>query len=283
MINRNLFTSLASTFHCGIFFLVLSGCSPKIAELNPSFDPAKVGSMKFALDPSEEFSTIVEKDRSIPAHVAENLAGWGYAISSRNEVEQTHKLTAMVGKIKLGPTPVGFSFTVGNSDPRALDYQKEEIFPITCYLSSKDDADKITAELTMDFAGQKFLKYRDSEPHHAELIAQLIDDISTVCYNLLSGLNVPTYTVELPTDPTTHVPAWAPAISIETIPADSPTPLKTKPAQAFDAPSGPEQSSQSPDNTPETNRQRIKKDPRKHIIIRNQGSDVIFTFGHERK
>lgn len=283
MINRNPFNSLSSAFHWFLLFLVLSGCASKVAEQNPSFDPGKVGNMQFILDPSEELSTIVEKDRDIPANIAENLAGWGYAISSRDEVEQSHNLTALVGKIKLGSTPVGFSFTVGNSNPRALDYQKEEIVPITCYLSSKDDADKITAELTMDFAGKKFLKYKDSEQHHAELVAQLIDDISTVCYNLLSGLNVPTHTAELPTDNTTHVPAWAPAISIETIPADASTPLHTKPVPAVDAPTDPKQPSQSPDNTPETNHQRIMKDPRKRIIIRNQGSDVIFTFGHERK
>jgi hypothetical protein len=92
----------------------------------------------------------------------------------------------------------------------------------------------------------------------------LVNDISTICFNLLSSLKINTLPYEKNLYSTK--PGWFPDIRVEIVndADDSTTPENTaQPAASQDI--------QKPTSS------------RKRMIIHNQGSPVIIKFGHERK
>ena len=132
--------------------------------------------------------------------VIHNLNEWCFPIVT-GTVTATHSLEVSIGKIENSSTPVGFSFSSGNSDPRSLAFQRDDVLPVTCRLvAQKYPAQH--AELTMSFSAEK--------PVKAEKLA---DHISTVCFDLLDDLHflVPETTKTLKT------PAWMPTVKVETL------------------------------------------------------------------
>ncbi len=194
----------------------------------------------FALSPTD----IAERVRA-------NLAEWEYPM--KNSGPYSHRLQANLGKISRQETPVGFSFSSGNSDPRASDFQKADVLPVECVLHKTGDV--AMAKQKSTFSAHEL----DIAAGRNRVTGKLIDQISTACFNLLEDLPLPKSANRLKT--TLFKPKWMPDVRVEV--REVPTKVDghgiTQPAAA------------------------IGNEPKKEIIIHNQGTPVIFQFGHERK
>jgi len=190
--------------------------------------------------------------------VVDNLAQWRYPVRVAGEKSYSHTLAMHIGEIKNSTTPVGFSFSSGNSDPRAAGFQKAEVMPVSCRLTSNGNPEQ-GVELAMSFSANGLIRDLKNHGYQTKIIDQLIDNMSTVCFDLLDSLNW--VKPEQQSMPLSIKPIWMPQVKIETIPAPVPA-GKVKTAVHSEI-----------DNTEE----------RKQIIIHNQGSPLILKFGHERR
>lgn len=221
----------------------------------------------------EADNSILQTD-TLKQQVGKNLADWAYPIAPQIKLPASHTITILIGTPERGSTPTGFSFSLGNSDPRALDFQKADVVPITCRLTALNQLEQ-SAELNMGFSDSAVI---GTNPN----LNELADHASTVCFNLLKEVNWPINNNANDVKPSKN--SWMPEIRIEQEQPASETP--TKPA--FDAPLGsstthlPEtQENQEVESKPIT--KEINKEGRKVYIIHNQGNPVTFKFGHERK
>lgn len=239
-------------------WLLLSGCTALVPKRASDFNPEAISTLLFVVDKPKELYGIPLTESGLIKQVDANLADAGYPIAADNPGEASHVLTAVLGPIRLGALPVGFSFKAGNSDPRSLAFQKAEVMSITCSLRAKDRPD-LLAELTMDIDGKAIRHATEPAVYEAELIDLLSTEISTVCYNLLNGIELPRQNGN--TREQQVSPSWLPEIRIEqqTVPEIRQSDEATDEQHKIQNPSG------------------------KRIIIRNNGSPVIFTWGHERK
>jgi len=224
---------------------LLTACAPGLEKKPMQIDTAAIKRIEFRIGTVKQASLKpILAQQGLADRIGQNLAGWGYPVGAKDNQSFSHTLTAEVGLIEHSETPPGFSFSSGNSDPRALDFQKTDVLPIGCELSSIPEP-KQTTYLYIDFAAS-----------NSASEAQLLDHISTVCFNLLSELK---WTDKSQNQPSSSLkPSWIPEVRIETV---------TSPDEAgkADAP-GKEREGEG----------------RKQIIIHNQGSPVILKFGHER-
>ena len=200
--------------------------------------------------------------------VSNHLAQWHYPIKTTAIGDVSHRLTATVGTVQTDATPVGFSFSRGNSDPRAAAFQQAQVIPITCQIISVKHPDQ-QAAFNTTVSANDFLP--DKQPMSATL-EKLSDEISTVCFNLLTALALPTSPSLTETgDNKLNKPSWMPNVSIEVnnAPAvNTPTTSETKAEVANSAKSA----------------IRLENDTvRKQIIIHNQGTPLIFEMGHQRR
>ncbi|WP_162472933.1 hypothetical protein [Methylotuvimicrobium alcaliphilum] len=186
--------------------------------------------------------------------IASHLNEWGYTIGSDADKPAGHRMQATIEAVKHGSTPTGFSFTAGNSDPRAVNFQKAEIVPITCSLISTANSTE-SADYTMEFIAKPL--------SGGEKRSRLIDQVSTVCLNLLKSLKVQPEERADALQATS--PSWAPDVLIETV--EEPE-TQTEPGKPVPS---------------ETNDVNAEKKSYKQITIHNQGSPVILKLGHERK
>lgn len=217
----------------------LAACSTLTEKSSVTFNTALVKQIKVQI--SSDDST------SRTASVIKNLSAWGYPIATHDTQSPSHLLTAKLGTIEQSQTPTGFSFSAGNSDPRALEFQKANVLPVSCELRAIAQPEQ-SVYLQMDFVADT-----SSE-------AKLIDHISTVCFNLLSELKWSEKT-PLQTLADDKV-RWMPEVHIETINEET---VGTEQEKLLG--------------------QKVTRssDGRKQIIIHNQGSPVILQFGHERR
>jgi hypothetical protein len=232
------------------------GCTPDLVKKQQPFDFSNLGRIELQLvgiDPSVSPTDIGQQ-------VSKNLVSYNYPIGAKDRLAFSHVLKATVGLVEHGSTPAGFSFSSGNSDPRAMDFQKADVLPISCELTAIAHPEQ-TGELSMGFTASDIDK-------HSLAPSKLADHISTVCFNLLREIKWP----EQPNTQTheTIKPGWIPEIRIETKEAPV-SPVKK------DAPVD------NTDNVDVENQAPANNEARKQIIIHNQGSPVIFQFGHERK
>lgn len=264
----------------GYLSCLLAGCGTGQVKSYQTLDVSTPGSIEIAIE-TEDDSLQIDV---IKQQVGKNLADWDYPISAINNKPASHQLTALVGKVEYGSTPAGFSFSVGNSDPRALDFQKANVLPITCKLNPIKQPQQ-SAELNMGFADSAITRANPDEK-------SLIDHVSTVCFNLLRELNWPI--AKTADKPEAKANSWIPEIRIETQEensTDSPTTapshtsaVESKPATTLDnnAPKAtPAPEIESAKSGPIT--KEITKEGRKVFIIHNQGNPITFKFGHERK
>lgn len=229
---------------------LLSGCTTGAEKKTSLIDVATIKQIDFKINSSKQPSIKLGDD--LQARIVKNLSDWGYPMKTLPGQDISHLLTADIGLIEHTATPTGFSFSSGNSDPRALDFQKTNVMPIRCTLSSLTTPGK-SADLELGFAvdSPDTGKLKMSEK-------EWMDHIGTVCFNLLSELDWP----DKQTQPTTNKPGWIPEVRIETVPAS------TEPGNT---------ATQSEKNT------IIRESTdRKQIIIHNQGSPLILHLGHER-
>lgn len=224
---------------------LLTACAPGLEKKPMPIDTASIKRIEFRVGTVKQPSLKpILAQRDAAARIGNNLAGWGYPVGTKDNQAFSHTLTAEIGLIEHSETPPGFSFSSGNSDPRALDFQKATVLPIGCELASIAQPTQ-TAYLYIDFAAANSANE-----------AQLVDHISTVCFNLLSELNWPDKRQNQPSS--SLQPSWIPEVRIETV----------TPPEAAGKADGPGEEKEN--------------EGRKQIIIHNQGSPVILKFGHER-
>ncbi|MCX7085360.1 MAG: hypothetical protein NTY69_07440 [Methylococcales bacterium] len=203
--------------------------------------------------------------------VIANLSEWHYPLQQAAP-NASHNLVASLGEISHESTPVGFSFSRGNSDPRSAEFQKANVLPITCTLSTKGSTlPPITHKMT--FSTEAFFS-GFTDTHTTD---KLVDQITTTCFTLLDNLKTPL--IDKPAQTTTFKPAWMPSVQVVV------KPIKPTVAQAIN----PE---------PLSGKTAIGKEPilikteavdeantevDKELIINNQGSPLTLHLGHERR
>ncbi|NOT85059.1 MAG: hypothetical protein HOP02_09870 [Methylococcaceae bacterium] len=228
-----------------LMLMALSGCSSGVVKQRQAFDFSQ----------SERIDLwIISHDpdalpKGINQQVLKNLAEWDYPVGTKAGMTFSHTLTAKVSEVERGNTPTGFSFSAGNADPRALDYQKMDVLPISCSLTAIANPEQMS-ELSMGFTASE-------SDRRALDKAKLTDHISTVCFNLLREVKWPL--AKAAATATKTPSSWMPEVQVET----KETPAVVHQSAGSVKPEAPEL--------------------RKEIIIHNQGSPVILHFGHERR
>ncbi len=209
--------------------------------------------------------------------VISNLAEWHYPIKLAAP-DASHNLVASLGEISYESTPVGFSFSRGNSDPRSMEFQKANVLPITCTLTTKGTTlPPITHKMT--FSMEAFFS-GFTDAHSTE---KLVDQITTTCFNLLDNLKTPL--IDKPAQTTAFKPAWLPSVQVVVKPV-APKPVKPNITQTVN----PEPVAEKPVSNPtpvivktETTEEASGDDVDKELIINNQGSPLTLHLGHERR
>lgn len=232
--------------------LCLIAESVAFAEPHGASDTIQAIQFELAADHLQQFGFNLQAS-ALAARVRGNLTEWEYPLPAAGPY--SHRLQAAVGKIVHGDTPVGLSFSSGNSDPRATDFQKADVLPVTCVFRSLD-TDAIIAEAKSTFSARPLL----GEYGETRIADKLVDQIGTACLNLLEDLPRP-QTLKRATS-STFKPKWMPDVRVEV--KETPLPASGENAAG---------------STQDANNVEVKKE----IIIHNQGTPVIFTFGHERR
>jgi len=256
--------STISVFAYSLALCGLVACTPEIAKKEPPIDFSALDRIQMLI--TNENNAAMPSELS--SQVTKNLADWNYPVGEQAGRTFSHRLTANIGKVTFGNTPTGFSFSVGNSDPRATDFQKIDVLPIRCEITSLTHPEQ-TRALSMGFTSLN----GDVRSLPSE---KIVDHISTACFNLLSDLKWP----EQANKEVTHStkPGWFPEIRIETVETKKTiAPQETKESSL---------NSKTPANNeiPANSIQIVPTDEsRKQIIIHNQGAPVIIQFGYERR
>ncbi len=245
---------------CSILLLGIAACATNSLKKQQAFDFSNPGRIELQITTNDP-SLSIETTR---LEVSKNLADWDYPMGAREGESVSHVLKATVGSVEYGDTPTGFSFSSGDSDPRALGFQKTFVLPIICQLSSithPEQSGELKLGFSTDEASKTFLR-----------VDKLADHISTVCFNLLTELKWPIKPKQSTDTTTIKSPSWMPEIRIETKEAPVVEPVeKVTPNKPND------------NNGIETKTVAPTTEHRKQIIIYNQGSPVILELGHERK
>jgi hypothetical protein len=224
--------------------------------------------------------------QSIRAGVMANLSQWRFPLQAENGNPYTHTLSVEIGNSKYGQTPVGFSFTSGNADPRAPGFQKAQVIPIQCRLTDNANP-KQEEHLEMTFSAPS------SSSTSQQLQAELTDNISSVCFDLLDSLKFLPPPTPAETAVSVTKPTWMPSVQVETVPVPQPQPQPTaETLPAATSPAVPATSAAvaaknpakpittTPTVTPPATE---PQETRKQLIIHNQGTPVIIKFGYDRR
>lgn len=194
---------------------------------------------------------------TMTTRVIDNLAGWHYPVKAASTKPTSHTLQAHIGQQTHQETPVGFSFSSGNSDPRSPEFQKADVISITCSLTANNNSQQSVTQ-TMDFSAGPMMDAAKKHADQAKTINLLVEHTSTVCFNLLDDLDL-----EVSSNPAgkpVSKPGWMPEIRIE---------IEEPPAKETDGPVAEKEPVKSSEG-------------RKQITIHNQGTPVILKLGHDR-
>lgn len=235
-----------------VTIIYLTACTVNKVKQALVLDEKKLGSIDLVIDYTESTGLTPGAVAALKQQVSQNLAEWQYPIGLNTKQLISHVLTATIKPVVHSSPPTGFSFSAGNSDPRALDFQKMDVLPIICQISAITQPLQVS-ELSMGFTANQ----HDKWPLAPEKLA---DHISTVCFNLLREIHWP---IEANNKkPELVKSGWFPEVQIENkaIPNDD----KSKASSSDEVKTEPDE-------------------PRQEIIIHNQGSPVILHFGHERR
>jgi len=248
-----------------ILAALLSACASgpkKNAEL---FDTSAVKLIQLDVETIDRQALgITVPDEDMTEQVRKNLAEWGYPIDIEDGKTYTHLLKAKVEPVEHGAsTPTGFSFSSGNSDPRSPEFQKTDVLPVSCEITSIEHSGQ-SEMLSMSFSAET-MPWAGKESRYVITSDKLVDRVSTVCFNLLNDLKWPDKTRNLAIP--VIKPSWIPEIRIETL---------EEPAEAIKEIDKKENLKSDPEASG-------TKEGRRQIIIHNQGSPVIIKFGHDRK
>ena len=236
----------------GLCWLAASQIRPASAEATPAAVKAEPA-IEFLLadDNLRQFGFVIEA-ATIAERVRTNLAEWEFPLKPEGPYSQ--RLQARLGKIARRETPVGFSFSRGNSDPRAAEFQRADVLPVTCALRDAG-SQAVLIERESTFSAHAL----DKDVLPERIVDKLVDQIGTACLDVLE--NAPQPKTAARTKTALFKPKWMPDVRVE---------VREIPAAA----SGSGGSAQPA---------AVGDEPKKEVIIHNQGTPVIFTFGHERK
>jgi hypothetical protein len=261
---------------CFLMVFSLMACSKPPIKTLQVMDFSNPGEIELHIS---EYDDIKPQD-SISQTVMANLKHWDYPVVVNPSPKVSHVLTATVGAVVQGSSPPGFSYSAGNSDPRSLEFQKMAVLPIHCQLKSTTHPAQVS-ELSMDFMADKNDKaYLATD--------KLADHISTVCFNLLTDVKWPLKEKQAEQGSAIKSHSWIPEIRIEDkVTNEDPITAPVVPPSTSSTTSS-EKNVKTPalgeDAKPEEPKVRIQRDePRRQIIIHNQGSPVILEFGYERR
>jgi hypothetical protein len=232
------------------------------ADVSKALDqPKPLKAIEFVLveDNLEQFGVRLNA-RTIQQQARANLNEWEFPMQA--SAPFSHQLQARLGLISHQATPVGFSFSSGSSDPRAMDYQKADVLPITCSLFDTD-----TQQLLLERASTFSAHELNKKAGLASITDKLTDQISTICLEVLEDAPKPVLADDQ-VKTTTIKPKWMPDVKVEVIEPPAPAPVVK----------GSTGSGSSAVPSPV-----LKEEPRKELIIHNQGTPVIIQMGHERK
>ncbi len=236
----------------------LSGNECLLAGDSAGIDKASVRNIEFTLDDDglDQFDVALNKTE-LAAQIAKNLADANFQVNKAGENAFSHTLDAKVSRIEHQDTPSGFSFSIGDSDPRGEDFQKADVITVECTLTANRNAREIVKEI-MEFSANRLKTLKDKN----KISDVLTDYISAACYDLLEDLALDE-SPETQADGgvTVKRPRWMPNIRVE---------IKNEPEPAAGTTG---EKSGNPEKAEE---------PRKKMIIHNQGTPVIIKFGHDR-
>ncbi len=257
-----------------LFFALLVfisfGCSTTAEKKAKVFDSSKVNNILFEFNHNPKFLRAKLPKIEIATQVAKNLVEWGYKINADSSVDYSHVLSIKMGDITHASTPAGFSFGMGNSDPRSIDFQKADVIEMTCYITAKDQPEN-SAELDASVIADDYLPFVKQNRWHKKLVDMLVNDTSTLCFNLLNNLKIQTEPYEK--NMYSVKPGWFPDIRVEIV--NDAEPEKDEPASPIE--------NKKDEHSSSTESNKIKKTSRKRMTIHNQGSPITIKFGHERK
>lgn len=252
-----------------------------------------------------------EQLRQLTETISTNLSSLGYPVKPAVPKQETlaYVLEGKIGKVEKKATPPGFTLDFGNSDPRALDFQKANVVPVTCLLRSQNKTEK-PVKLTGEFSVPADIDELMGTPNKPLSLNFFADSLGTVCLNLLAELNIPK------TGQTEGVTPWKPTVNVEIrdkpvnpsvakpsappIEAPKPTSVGGKPPNAVELTAPPSggslaggQSKTRPAPAPKkpadpaeavnTETRVNPEDQRKQMIIHNQGTPIILEFGYDRQ
>lgn len=237
--------------------LVATLALPVLASDKPTVtvDKAAITQIKFELadEHLDQFGFPLPLQQMLE-RVSKNLSEWHYPVSVSG-LAYSHTLKATLGAIANQATPVGFSFTSGNSDPRASGFQKADVLPVSCRLTSTDGSTVIVEHHTT-FSAHELT----GDSSQNKRVDKLVDHLSTACFTLLDDLKLPV-AADKKTESTSFKPGWMPEVRVEVkeVPVTD-----TKDTSIIDD-------------------SKANEESRKEIIIHNQGSPLILKFGHDRR
>jgi hypothetical protein len=269
--------------------LLSGGCAMGLKPEGVPPRPEAVGGILFRV-PAENLSKTGAplNPAQLAQTVSRNLGVWGFPVSADPDSDFSHVMEPKVGEVQGGSTPKGFSFILGNSDPRALDFQKAEVVTVTCTLRGAGSRGHENAYLKESFVADEIMKKGARAKGEKALFDAYVNHIGTACFNLLSQLGVRRAKPDPQHTPGTVPSAWFPEVRIEVRdkPPGSPPavhqPASPAPARAGRAtPAAPPTPADSAEPTVQTEIE--EGETRKQMILHNQGSPIILEFGYERK
>ncbi|ANE54880.1 hypothetical protein [Methylomonas sp. DH-1] len=231
-------------------FAVAGFAGSALAADQEAVKPLQAIAFELADDNLRQFGIALDA-ANLAERVRNNLAEWQFPLSANGPF--SHRLQARLGKVARRETPVGFSFSSGNSDPRAADFQKADVLPVTCSLRDAENQ-AVLIERESTFSAHAL----DKDVLPARIVDKLVDQIGTACLDVLEHAPLPKQPGRVRTE--LFKPKWMPDVRVEVreIPAAGGAGSSAQPAAIGD-------------------------EPKKEVIIHNQGNPVIFQFGHERK
>lgn len=273
-----------------VLSLVCTGCA-KLGQLTPpaQFDPQQVSNMTFHLQPDknsqlqafEQFQLdLIERE------ISQRFAKAGYPMNPTTE-QPTHELVVSVGKAELTATPTGLSLGLGNSNPRASEFQKAITVAINCTLRPLQDSEQaitlVERKITPSSLDMQALNEIEKRTKTKRFY---IENMGSTCHSLLSRLDIRPRRIDK-----SVVKVGQPgfkAVRIETVNHRvTPEQERVEVSASVTQPSVTKTNTQNLSNT-DSAQTRIKKkssgDWRDQAVqIFNQGDTVILKFGYERR
>jgi hypothetical protein len=275
-----------------VFSVWLMGCTtaPVVhTDLAFSHDPSKAtGKLLLVIDDKGRLQQTANGESALEAlsrHVKDGLRQTGYNVAAasdrgRTNAEITHLieekdtqdpilkdysqvLAVKVHSAQKGKTPLGFSLTFGDSDPRAQGFQKTNLTPISCTLLDARDL-REQASLT---------DYRPALNPQLDQGTIYAKDIQVVCHTLLAKLGVDRSMTE------EDLPARS-RLSKGSQEQEEGTGSNKYSTEETIARSRPSMESAKSEKTIERS---SDSQGRKQIKILNQGNILILEFGHNRR